>query len=67
MQWYLLKTWIGREEEVAGEIRRNVPNDLYNECFVIYQERIWRKQQRSTVQLKSVFPGCIFLTCQDTF
>ena len=63
MQWYLLKTWIGREEEVAGEIRRNVPNDLYNECFVIYQERIWRKQQRSTVQLKSVFPGCIFLTC----
>lgn len=63
MQWYLLKTWIGREEEVAGEIRRNVPNDLYNECFVIYQERIWRKQQRSTVQLKPAFPGYAFLTC----
>lgn len=65
MQWYLLKTWIGREEEVAGEIRRNVPKDLYNECFVIYQERIWRKQQRSTVQLKPAFPGYAFLTCPD--
>ena len=66
MQWYLLKTWIGREEEVAGEIRRNVPNDLYNECFVIYQERIWRKQQRSIVHVEPLFPGSVFLTCQET-
>lgn len=63
VQWYLLKTWIGREEEAVSEICRSVPNDLYKECFVIYQERIWRKQQRSTVQLKPAFPGCAFLTC----
>ena len=47
MQWYLLKTWAGREEELVQEIRRTVPGHMYKECFVIYQERIWRKQQKS--------------------
>ena len=39
VQWYLLKTWAGREEELVQEIRRTVPGHMYKECFVIYQER----------------------------
>lgn len=64
MRWYLLKTWVGREEELVGEIRRNVPSSLYKECFVIKHERIWRKQQRSIVHTETLFPGCVFLTCE---
>lgn len=66
MQWYALKTWTGREEELAGELRRTVPPRLYGECFVIYQERIWRKQQRNVIHREILFPGYVFLTCRKT-
>lgn len=62
MQWYLVKTWVGREEELAGKIRRIIPDQRFCECFVIYQERIWRKQQKSIVHVEPLFPGCVFLT-----
>ncbi len=55
MQWYLLKTWAGREKEVMQEIRRTVPGHMYKECFVIDQERIWRKQQKSIVHVEPLF------------
>ena len=63
MDWYLLKTWTGREDEMVKEIRRTVPLGLYQDCFVITQERIWRKQQKSIVHVEPLFPGCVFLTC----
>ena len=40
MDWYLLKTWTGREDEMVKEIRRTVPPGLYQDCFVITQERM---------------------------
>lgn len=64
MLWYLLKTWIGKEEELVNEISRTVPPSMYHECFVIYQERIWRKHQRSVVHVEPLFPGYVFLTCR---
>lgn len=65
MGWYLLKTWAGKEEELVQEIRREVPAYLYQECFIIHQERIWRKQQKSIVHIEPLFPGCVFLTCKN--
>lgn len=64
MLWYLLKTWAGKEEELVKTIHRAVPQEMYEECFVIYQERIWRKQQRSIVHREPLFSGCVFLTCK---
>jgi len=66
MLWYLLKTWIGREEDLIKEVRRTVPPYLYGECFVIYQERIWRRQQKNIVHVEPLFPGCVFITCKKT-
>ena len=65
VQWYLLKTWAGREEELVREVQRIVPPQMYEECFVIWQERIWRKQQKSIVHMEPLFPGCVFLTCRE--
>ena len=66
MQWYLLKTWTGREEELVKEIRRTVPSYMYEDVFVIYTERIWRRQGRSIVHPEPLFHGCAFLTCRDS-
>ena len=65
MKWYLLKTWPGKEEELVKEIWRTVPSHLYEECFVIYQERIWRKQQKS-IHVEPMWTGCVFLTCEES-
>lgn len=65
VQWYLLKTWTGREEELVREVQKIVPPQMYEECFVIWQERIWRKQQKSIVHMEPLFPGCVFLTCRE--
>lgn len=66
MLWYMLKTWGGGEESLIQEIRRTVPAHMYRECFVIRQERIWRRQQRSIVHVENLFPGCVFITCDKT-
>lgn len=65
VQWYLLKTWAGKEEELVREVQKIVPPQMYEECFVIWQERIWRKQQKSIVHMEPLFPGCVFLTCRE--
>lgn len=66
MLWYLLKTWAGREEELVKEFRRTVPAYLYEDIFVIYTERIWRRQGRSIVHPEPLFRGCVFLTCRES-
>lgn len=66
MQWYLLKTWAGREEELVREIRRTVPDTLCKECFVIEQERIWIRQKKNILHREKLFPGCVFLTCPSS-
>ncbi len=66
MLWYKLKTWYGGEEALVKEIRRTVPPYLYNDVFVIYNERNLRKQQRSMIEREPLFKGCVFLTCEGT-
>ena len=66
MLWYKLKTWYGGEETLVKEIRRTVPPYLYDDVFVIYNERNLRKQQVNRIELEPLFPGCVFLTCRDT-
>ncbi len=61
MQWYLLKTWARREEELLRVIRRSVPDSLCKECFMIDQERIWIRQKRNILHREPLFPGCVFL------
>ncbi len=66
MLWYKLKTWYGGEEALVKEIRRTVPPFLYDDVFVIYNERNLRKQQLNRIEPEVLFPGCVFLTCRDT-
>ena len=64
MLWYVLQTKTGEEEKLAGLIQRLVPGHLYGECFVVYQEQLWRRQQQNLVHVKRVFPGYVFISTQ---
>ena len=65
MLWYVLQTKTGEEEKLAGLIQRLVPGHLYGECFVVYQEQLWRRQQQNLVHVKRVFPGYVFITSKE--
>lgn len=59
--WYVIQTMTGHEEELVKMVRRQLPQDVYTECFVAYYERIWRKQQQSLVHVERLFPGYVFI------
>lgn len=65
MLWYVLQTKTGEEEKLIELIHKLVPKELYKECFVIYQEQLWRRQQHNFVHLKRVFPGYVFIASKD--
>ncbi len=65
MLWYVLQTRTGEEEKLAGLIRKLVPGHLYGECFVVYQEQLWRRQKQNLVHVKRVFPGYVFITSKE--
>lgn len=62
MLWYVLQTRTGEEEKLTELIHKMVPKELYEDCFVIYQEQLWRRQQKNFVHVKRVFPGYVFIT-----
>ena len=65
MLWYVLQTRTGEEEKLTGLIRRMVPRELYKECFVVYQEQLWRRQQKNFVHVKRAFPGYVFIISKE--
>lgn len=65
MLWYVLQTKTGGEEKLVEMIHRMVPEKWYGECFVVYHEQLWRRQQKTFVHRKRAFPGYVFITSRE--
>lgn len=65
MLWYVLQTKTGGEEKLIEMIHRMVPQEFYGECFVVYHEQLWRRQQKNFVHVKRAFPGYVFITSRE--
>lgn len=63
--WYVLQTTTGQEEKLVQMIQELVAPELYEDCFVAYYERVWRKQQQSVVHVERLFPGYVFVVTQN--
>ena len=65
LRWYIMQTYTGREEKLVKMIHRVVPRQFYGDCFVIYHEQLWRRQQENQVHIRRVFPGYVFITSEN--
>ena len=65
MLWYVLQTRTGEEDKLVNLIHKLVSPNLYEECFVIGQEQLWRRQQKNFVHVKRAFPGYVFITARE--
>ena len=63
--WYVMQTTTGKEEELVQMIQTIVPSDLFEDCFVAYYERIWRRQGQSIVHVERLFPGYVFILSEQ--
>ena len=65
MPWYVIQTYTGNEEKLVEMIRRIVPQKYYGECFAIYAEQLWHRQQENQIHVLRLFPGYIFISSDD--
>ncbi len=65
MPWYVIQTYTGNEEKLVEMIRRIVPQKYYGECFVIYAEQLWHRQQENQVHVLRLFPGYVFISSNE--
>ncbi len=65
MLWYAIQTYTGREEKMAGMIRRMVPAECAGECFVPYFEQLHCWHQQNQIRVLRLFPGYLFLSSDD--
>ena len=65
MSWYVIHVRVGKEEAICYKIRTRVPENLWEECFVPQVETIYKKAGEYQKVIKPLFPGYVFLVCQD--
>ncbi len=65
LRWYIMQTYTGQEEKLVEMVRRVVPREFYDDCFVIYHEQLWKRHQENQIHIRRVFPGYVFITSGD--
>lgn len=63
--WYAIQTITGQEEKLVRMVKRILPETVYEDCFVTYYERIWRRQQQSVIHVERLFPGYVFIISEN--
>ncbi len=58
--WYVIQVTTGKEEEIRLLIEREA-RGLYEKCFYIKRERIWRRDGECIVHVETMFPGYLFV------
>ena len=63
--WYVIQVTTGKEEAVRAVIEESAARSLYQECFLIKRERIWRRDGECILHIETMFPGYLFFITED--
>ena len=63
--WYAIQTITGNEEKVIEVIQRVVEHSVYERCFLLKREAVWRIRGGCKVHTELLFPGYIFVETQS--
>lgn len=62
--WYAIQTITGNEEQTAESIRKLVNAEIYDDCFLLKREAVWRIQGFCRVHVERLFPGYVFVSTE---
>lgn len=60
--WYAIQTITGNEDETIEGIRKMVDADVYEDCFFLKREAVWRVQGTCRIHVEKLFPGYVFVS-----
>ncbi len=60
-QWYVLKTFPGREEKAADLLKRNITPALWEQCRVLKKVKVFRSGGALHFPEEVLFPGYLFI------
>ena len=60
--WYVIQVVTGKEEETKNVIVKELSRQLFDDCFYIRRERVWRRDGQCIVHLETIFPGYLFIS-----
>lgn len=63
--WYAIQTITGNEEQTAESIRKLVDGEIYDACFLLKREAVWRIQGACRVHVERLFPGYVFVSTEN--
>ncbi len=63
--WYAIQTLTGKEERAIKEIEKMVDRRVYEKCFLLKREAVWRIQGTCKIHIEPLFPGYIFVRTQN--
>lgn len=64
--WYAIQTITGNEENIIGVIQRVVENRVYEKCFQLKREVVWRIGGICKIHIEPLFPGYIFVETENS-
>lgn len=64
-RWYLARAPEGRERTICDQLRRLLPGDLLEDCFVMHKERWFKKQGVWSVRPVPMYRGYLFAVSRD--
>lgn len=59
--WYVIQTMSGHEQELIKEIYQMVDPGIYERCFLLKREAVWRIQGKCRIHEETLFPGYVFV------
>lgn len=60
--WYAIQTVTGREEQTLADIWKLVDSEIYEDCFILKREAVWRIKGACRVHTERLFPGYVFVS-----
>lgn len=61
---YAIQTKVGREENLIKEIEEKVQQHIYEKCFFLKRESVWRIHGTYRTYIEALFPGYVFVSMQ---
>lgn len=63
--WYVIQTTTGSEQELLTVMDRVFDHRLYQRCFYIKREAIWRRSGKCVIHVEALFPGYVFIQTEN--
>lgn len=65
MNWYVMRTIPGRENQAAELVQKKIDTRLWNNCRILKKQQLFRIHGKYELSSKEMFPGYLFISSEQ--